>query len=368
MGDKNSIGVGIIGTGVGLRTLLPGFHRTGRARVVALSGSSARRAQEMGSKYEIPHLTGDYRDVCISPDVSLICVASPNDLHLEHALAALETGKHVYLEKPLGLNVREAEEIADAARSRDDRLVVVGHQLRFNPYLREMHRLIGSGSIGRPYHIEIQQQGSGFADPNRSWTWEFEPERGGGVRLAMGSHLLDLASFLLGRPVSSVSASLDPVHLLRSPEGQSSRECVASNYFSALVRLGAATGFVSTTAAAHGAPRFDVRVLGDAGDLRFDPDSKLLLARRGSGEGAVLSTQVDEEYQLRQASSIFSTSFTYFADEIIAALLEGRDEVSQAATVGEAVGNMRLLDSALLSYASATTEALGGGEERPEGY
>lgn len=347
--------IGIIGTGVGIRTLLPGFCRTGRAEVVALSGSSRSRAEQIGQPLGIALLTGDYREVCASPDVDLVCVASPNDLHMEHARAALASGKHVYLEKPTGVDAAQSRDIAELAKG-GDRLVVVGHQLRFNPFLRKMRDAIAAGSVGRVYHLSIAQHGSGFANASRPWTWEFESERGGGVRLAMGSHLLDLASFLMGSRVQAVAAALDPVHRVRTPNGGDPRECMVSNYFSALVSFPQTVAHVSTTAAAHSPARFDVVAYGESGELRFDLDRKLVEFRVGSEAQSLLGEDLAAEYRHRQASSIFSTSFTYFADEIVTSLEAGAVTVRDAASPDDAAAYMEVLDAALTSYRKGTRE------------
>lgn len=336
--------VGIIGTGVGVRTLLPGFRRTGLAEIVALSGSSADRAHEVGGSLGINLLTGDFQEICDSAEVDLICVASPNDLHREHALAALSSGKHVYLEKPTGTDRSQAEEIASSAPA--DRIVTVGHQLRFNPYLRELGRLVRSGAIGDVYHLEIAQHGSGFANPKRAWTWEFEPDRGGGVRLAMGSHLVDYANFVLQKPVLAVSATMDPVHRFRQPSGSGERVCTASNFFGASLTYAGTNVHVTTTAASHSAPRFDITAYGTKGDLTFDLISKLKLHRVEEDPQVVLPSDVDLEYEMRSASSIFSTSFTYFADAIVEAFNQNQTSIPGAATVETAVDCMRVLDAA----------------------
>jgi predicted dehydrogenase len=358
------VGVGIIGTGVGVRTILPGFRRTGRAEVVALSGRSQARAEEVGGSLGIPLLTGDYLSVCNDDRVDLICVTSPNDLHLEHARAALSTGKHVYLEKPTGIDASQAQEIAELARSRR-RLVVVGHQLRFNPYLRALRDTIDSGVVGRIYHLSIAQHGSGFASLNREWTWEFDTNRGGGVRLAMGSHMVDLARYWLGAEAEAVAAEMDPVHSVRTPEGGEPRECRASNFFEATVTFPETAVHMSTTAAAHAAQRFDVVSYGEQGDLTFDLSSNLLLHRLGYDPVPVLDAEVDAEYRHRAASSIFSVSFTYFAEEIVDAVLADRVDVPGAATVDDAVRCMEVLDAALVSGDKGGRELLQPWKERP---
>src|SRR5450432_1838044 len=108
-----TVGVGMIGTGIGIRSILPGLRRTGRAEIVGLSARSQARAEETGGPLGIPLLTDDYLSLCEDDRVELIVVASPNALHVEHARAALTTGKHVYLEKPTGVDEAQALAIAE---------------------------------------------------------------------------------------------------------------------------------------------------------------------------------------------------------------------------------------------------------------
>jgi predicted dehydrogenase len=133
-----------------------------------------------------------------------------------------------------------------------------------------------------------------------------------------------------------------------------------SNYFSAQCDFqGTATQLV-TSAAVHSPPAFDVTVYGEQADLTFDLERRLRIMRLGRDPEVVLSHDVDSEYQHRMASSIFSTSFTYFADEIVRAILD--NEISgllEASTVIDAVANMKVLDAALRSARQGERVVLG---------
>jgi len=353
------IGVGIIGTGVGLRTILPGLRRTGRAEIVGLSARTQSRAEEVGGPLGIPLLTADYMKLCEDERIDFIVVSSPNDLHVEHAHAALTSGKHAYLEKPIGIDAEQGRTIGGYAVG-TGRMALVGHQLRFNPYFRVMRNLIASGSIGRVYYLVISQHGSGFTNATRPWTWEFDPERGGGVRLAMGSHMVDLARYLLRGEAQSISAEMDPVHAVRTPDGGPARECKVSNFFSATLTFqGPTTVHVSTTAAAHGAPKFEVIACGENGDLTFDLSKGLYLHRVGQEPSAAVSDEVESEYRHRRPSSIFSGSFTYFADEIVDHIAKGSTRIADAATIEDGIRCLEVLDAALVSGSTGSRELIG---------
>ena len=340
--------VGIIGTGVGLRTLLPGFHRTGRAEVVALAGSSLERATKYAQEHGIANPCPDYKTLCDRDDLDIICVASPNEYHLDHALAAFATGKAVYIEKPAGMSYDIAKTIA-AAANETQALVVVGHQLRFNPYLRTLRDSVQRGLIGRPYAVEIAQRGGAFVSRERSWTWEFDEERGGGVRLAMGSHLLDLCAFLLGRMPIAASGTMDPVHLERRPDGGAARRVVASNHFGASFDFGDCSAWVSTSAASHVPGRFSVELLGTDGAFTFEQDGGLRGFRAGD-DWSEFDVSTSDDYAARPGSSIFRKSFTYLADALVAAVARGETELCDAATVEDNAIVLKWLDEVRDKY------------------
>lgn len=346
--------IGIIGTGVGLRSIIPGFLRTGRAEIVALSGRSRERALELAGGLQIGAIVEDYRQVCES-DADLIVVASPTEYHLEHALAALSTGKNVYLEKPVAGDSLGARVLRDKVHS-SSQLCIVGHQLRVNPYIDATRHRLSDGSIGRPYQLEIRQAGGGFRDRNRTWTWEFDAKSLGGVRYAMGSHMIDLALYLLGGDVSTVFSRMDAVHAFRTPEGGAERRTTASVFFMAALAMGECSSVVSATAAAHRPFQFEYVISGEDGDLVFADEQGFMI--RGGDRVPLLDPQAESEYRERPGSSIFSRTFTELADGITNCLLGHAAPDPRWADLASAVPVMEVLDACLESARLARSVAL----------
>jgi predicted dehydrogenase len=365
------INVGIIGTGVGLRSIRPAFERTGRARVTAVAGSSPQRVREKLAPGDAS-LAVEVDELCDRKDVDLICVASPTSEHARQAKLALASGRHVYLEKPLaenGVAAGEVREAAAAASVDSGRVIVLGHQLRFNPYFRAMRDCIRKGDLGRIYSVEIAQQGGGFSKWDRAWTWEFEVARGGGVRLAMGSHLHDLCYYLTGLAPESVLGFLDPVHPRRmDPDRGELRKMETSAFYAAELRLGESYAHVSSTAAGFGPFRFDVVVRGDSGELRFDVDGRAVHYGPGSSKERLCSRTIDEDYDARPGTSIFSTSFTYMAEELVVAIEGGGGAPRDAATVDDGVRLAKELDAGLQSFLTSSVVSLGDGVRDVAGY
>jgi D-xylose 1-dehydrogenase (NADP+, D-xylono-1,4-lactone-forming) len=138
------------------------------------------------------------------PDVDIVWVASPNNLHVDHVRQALQAGKHVLAEKPLAITGPGAMELAALADQLDLRLGV-GYQGRFHPALRDLRQLITGGSIGEVAFIRSswQTQYAGLPDP-----WRLDPETSGGWAIMdIGTHTLDAALWLTGFPETTLIGS-----------------------------------------------------------------------------------------------------------------------------------------------------------------
>lgn len=204
------VNIGIIGTGVGIRTYLHTFNQMDNANVIAIIGSSKERAEEFAKEYKIKKACKDYKELIDLKDIDLVCITAPNKYHFEYAKYCIKAKKHMILEKPATLEINQAKELHQLIKN-SDKINIINHQLRFNPYLKKVKELIEQDVLGRLYYINIHQQGTGFSNKDMKWTWSLEDEEGGGVRLAMGSHLVDLVRFWLGKDVLTVQGNMDVV-------------------------------------------------------------------------------------------------------------------------------------------------------------
>ncbi|QDV34114.1 Gfo/Idh/MocA family protein [Tautonia plasticadhaerens] len=142
------------------------------------------------------------------PDVEAVWVLSPPDLHPEHAIAALEAGRHVLCEKPMATTSADARRMADAA-ARSGRLLAVGYHMRQHPTARALRRAVEVGEFGA---IESLAARLRFRHPDPS-DWHRSKARSGGWAVCeAGTHLIDLALWFLGDAVESVQADLSSEH------------------------------------------------------------------------------------------------------------------------------------------------------------
>lgn len=144
------------------------------------------------------HSTTDWREVVESPLIDIVDIASPTNSHAEIAIAALKSGKHVLCEKPLGLNLKECEQMfAAAQKSRSVHMVC--HNYRRIPAIALARRMISEGVLGRIFHFRARYAQDRLADLNFPVDWRLQSKTSGsGVHSDINSHIIDLGRYLVG--------------------------------------------------------------------------------------------------------------------------------------------------------------------------
>jgi len=203
---QDRIGIGIVGLGVG-QWHLEEFQKVPEAEVVALCDLDESKLMDAGRKYGVSRLYTDYRELVEDPRVDAVSICLPNYLHAPAAIAALEAGKHVLVEKPLARTPEEAREII-AARDRSGKKAMVAMKFRFLPEAAYIRRLWEEGKFGEVYYgfnSYIRPVGKGI---HRAWFYRRELS-GGGALIDNGVHLLDITWYLMGcpKPVEAFGAT-----------------------------------------------------------------------------------------------------------------------------------------------------------------
>lgn len=347
-----SVKIGIIGTGVGIRTHLNGFRQVEKAEVYAICGSSLARSKEFAEQYSISVACSDYKELCDMEDIDLVCVTAPNKFHSEMVKYAMSKHKHIICEKPLSNTASDAKELLVLSQNYD-KILFVDHQLRFNPYITKIKDIIQSDILGKIYTVKLTQQGTGFANENAKWSWSFDAAEGGGVRLAMASHLTDLLQYWFGnRPVVSVMGYLNPVTKKRLDLSGAARDVEASTICTAMRNFADELNTqYSINAGAYSQSHFDISIFGDKGELYFSLEDKISLYLRNS-VGTKQTIEVSGAFQdeRENKASIFSGSFRYLAPLVVDSILTGdNSKIKQAASFEDAVYNLTILDAIKLS-------------------
>jgi myo-inositol 2-dehydrogenase/D-chiro-inositol 1-dehydrogenase len=189
--------VGIAGLGrMGRRHALNLAQRTPGAQLVAACGPTvderewARRELGVGALYE------DFGAMLRDAAIDAVAIVSPTTLHAEQTIAALEAGKHVFLEKPLALDVARCEQVAAVARRHPQQVALVGFVRRFDASYRQARADIEAGVIGRPFLVVSRS--ADMNDPGGFFV-RFAPTSGG-IMLDVMVHDVDATRWLLGRP------------------------------------------------------------------------------------------------------------------------------------------------------------------------
>jgi predicted dehydrogenase len=200
----------VIGAGFAGAAHVEALRRVPGVRVAAISASSAASAAAAAARLGIERSTGDYRELVTDPGIDVIHTCTPNDLHLEVNMAALEAGKHVLSEKPLGLDADETARLVTAAAEAPGTSGVC-FNYRHYPMVAEVRERLGGGP---PPHLV---QGTYLQDwllAQDDWNWRLEPERAGAARALgdIGSHWIDLIQHVTGRRIARVYGRTGRLH------------------------------------------------------------------------------------------------------------------------------------------------------------
>ena len=280
-----SIGIGLIGSGFMGKCHALAFAAVGavfphvqRPRLEMLADVSPEAAEAAARQFGFARATGDWRALVEDPGVDIVSITTPNSLHHEMALAAIAAGKHVYCEKPLGVTLGQAEEMA-AAATRAGVRTLVGYNYLKNPAALHAKALIERGAIGRVIHFRGIFDEDYMADPAMPGTWRsLRSEAGLGVLGDMGCHLVAAALDLAG-PIESVLAETRIVYSRHAQEARGAGEAGAEpveneDYATALVRFDSGCdGSLAMSRSAWGRKnRLAWEVHGEAGMLAFDQE------------------------------------------------------------------------------------------------
>jgi len=144
---EKDIGVGVIGIGMGSTLLLINNEPESRLVVRGLCSRTAERVRALAEEWEIPFWTTDYGELVAREDIDIIGVYSPDHLHAEHCIAALEAGKHVICTKPMVTSVDDAAKLVDLV-DRTGLKFLVGQTMRFDPEFAGAKRMLDDGDLG----------------------------------------------------------------------------------------------------------------------------------------------------------------------------------------------------------------------------
>ena len=204
------IGVGFIGP-----LHVEALRRIG-VHVSGVAGATEEEAVRAASTLGLQRAYRSVEELLADRSVDAVHVASPNRLHASHVLAALEAGKHVICEKPLAMSVDEARTLVQASAARPAQIAAVNYNLRFYPQVLQARALCRAGDIGRTFHLSGSYAQDWLLEPT-DFNWRVLRSEGGALRAVgdIGTHWMDMVTFITGDRIVAVSSDLRTVHPTR---------------------------------------------------------------------------------------------------------------------------------------------------------
>jgi predicted dehydrogenase len=250
-------------------------------------GRNAEELEAFAARWGWAHASTDWRAVVTGDEVGLVDIGTPNDVHAEQAIAALEAGKHVTCEKPLAGTLEDARAMAEAAAGAAGRTFVWFNYRRV-PAVALAHQLVARGALGRIYHVRAAYLQS-WGGPDTPLLWRFQGDvAGSGAHGDLNAHIIDAVRFVTGEEITTVEGAIEHTFIEERTllEGSAGGEIAGAGastgaakgrstvddavMFLARLSGGGLASFEATRLATgyHNANRFEVH--GERGALRFD--------------------------------------------------------------------------------------------------
>jgi predicted dehydrogenase len=239
-----------------------------------IAARDAAFLERFAERWGWAHWTTDWRTAVADPATDLVDIGTPNHVHREQALAALEAGLAVACEKPLAGTFADAREMRDAAR-RAGVPTFVWYNYRRAPALALAHQLVAEGRLGRIYHVRAAYL-QGWGGPDTPLGWRFQKSQAGSGALGdLMAHIIDMARFVTGDEIAAVAGAIEERFIQQRPrpddpskKGRSSVDDAV--LFLAHFRGGAAGSFEATRLATGVKNSNRIEVHGEQGAVRFN--------------------------------------------------------------------------------------------------
>ena len=268
----SDVGIGIVGYGMMGKahsyayTVAPVMRELPhRPRLRVISGRDPDKVSRAASAYGIDDWTTDWRQVMARPDVDIVDICTPPGTHAEIAEAAARAGKAVICEKPLAVTYAQAAAARDAVEEAGI-LNAIGFNYRRLPAVSLMRRMVGEGAVGTIRLVRATWLSDEFVDPAIAFDWRFDRSMGGSTIADLGSHLIDMATWMAG-PIAEVSGQSETFTRERS-----GKPVTVDEASSALARFesGALGVFEMARTAVRRPCDFTLEINGDRGTLVFE--------------------------------------------------------------------------------------------------
>jgi len=198
---SNRVRLGVLGAGnFATAVMLPALKKIENVELVGISSGSGLSAAHAAKKFGFQYTAESADQILADPEVNTVAILTRHDLHADQTVAALQAGKHVFVEKPLALNSDQLAVIRDQLLKSDDRLLLTGFNRRFAPLAQKMSTFLTNRTEPIVAHYRVN---AGYIPLD---FWLHDPDIGGGRIIGEGCHFVDFLTFLVGESPTSVVA------------------------------------------------------------------------------------------------------------------------------------------------------------------
>ena len=337
--NNSKVGYAVVGLGIGMAHV-DAAAASEKCELVAVCDIIEDKCRRVADKYPGTKIYTDFDELLKDPDIDVISICLPSGMHADFAVRAMESGKHVLVEKPLDITLEAAERIGEAAK-RTGKIAGVVYQNRNNAVMKPIKEAVDSGRLGRlilgTFAVKWYREQKYYD----GWhgTWEMD---GGGSLINQSIHTVDLMQWLMG-DVASVHSTM----------GIFDHKIDTEDLTASVItfKSGAVATFVSTTCAYPGIST-DIQLYGTGGSIEADADMlkrwKLKDAEDEDEEEDMLERYKNNRTAARFAPGIL-TGHASVVEDMAAAVLEGREPM---VTPAEAMKSLRIVEAV---YRSAKT-------------
>jgi predicted dehydrogenase len=294
LGANNQVNIGVIGAGGQGSSLIRSLATVPNAKITAIcdifepnlnKGVSLSGGQ--------PKTFVEYKKLMESKDVDGVVIAAPLHMHYDIALAGLDSGKHVFVEKTMMYSVKQCDQIVQATRAHPSLVFQVGHQHRFDPVIKKVVDMSRDGALGKVTHIRCMWHRNGdwrrpvpkinfdpspwgYPDLEHLINWRMYKRYSGGLMCELGSHMIEICNLILGSPPAAVTG-LGGIDYWKDGRETYDNVVVVYNY-----RAGEKVTFSSTTTNAHDGEH--IVIMGTEGTIEMGWDKAIYYREKESPE------------------------------------------------------------------------------------
>jgi predicted dehydrogenase len=187
--------VGLIGSQFISTIHAESLKRLSDAEILAVASPTEEHVRAFAQQHDIPNCFTDYKKMLEMDEIDMVVLGLPNDLHAQAAVDAAKAGKHVVCEKPLCMNLKEADLMIETCKKAGVKLMYA-EELCFTPKYVRLKQLVDDGALGDIYMVKQSEKHDG---PHSPWFWDVQ-RSGGGVTLDMGCHAFEFFRWILEKP------------------------------------------------------------------------------------------------------------------------------------------------------------------------